>query len=394
MRLDETSIIVGQIILTALLAGFFYFFYRTSAPHSGIGLLCSVYVLATVSRSAFLFDTFLPIRFGDIFTLVTTILIYLAIKRYCSGAPLFERKDYCLVVALIVAAIYGMEAILTQGTLFKTKVLFFTIVVLRFAAGYRLLSLKAKRLPMYIVGTFLILYGFYGMVVILRHTGIPWIDPYLAAMLSNSIFLGNVALSTALALLLLYLFGERSFHQVEQLSFVDHLTGKLNRRGIEFYLDQELARCSRNYDQFSIVLLDLDHFKIINDTYGHPAGDEALRKVVSIIESEVRSEDLIGRLGGDEIVIILPSIPGSGAFTSANRICEAVASSGHSPFKLSLSIGVTEYHCGDSARTLLQRVDTALYDAKRSGRSCARFALATEDLHADNSIPLAEFRRG
>jgi diguanylate cyclase (GGDEF)-like protein len=161
--------------------------------------------------------------------------------------------------------------------------------------------------------------------------------------------------------------------KMERQSLTDPLTGKLNRRGIEARLETELVCSARNGHIFSIALIDLDHFKSVNDTLGHAAGDAALCHVADRITALVRQYDSVGRLGGDEMLLIMPSAEGADAMLMASRICQSVK---HSDFfqdtALSVSIGIAQYEMLDSASSILARADAALYEAKRAGRGCVR----------------------
>ena len=172
---------------------------------------------------------------------------------------------------------------------------------------------------------------------------------------------------------------------VRDQSEQDPLSGTLNRRGIENKLAIELKRLERTTQSLSVALIDLDHFKAINDTAGHAAGDEALRSVVAATAAQLRAYDLLGRYGGDEFLLILPQTGCADAFTAAERIRDAVfsASLSRSRSAITLSIGISEAVAGEQAPLLLSRADQALYDAKRSGRNCTRCVLQAQASTAD-----------
>jgi diguanylate cyclase (GGDEF)-like protein len=142
----------------------------------------------------------------------------------------------------------------------------------------------------------------------------------------------------------------------------DSLTGALNRGAFEQRLNAELARAQRAATRVSLVVLDVDHFKRINDTDGHAAGDEALRAVGAAVLGAVRRSDVFGRLGGDEFAVVLPDTDADGAMVVAGKLRERMG-------ELSASFGVAEAGANrHSARTLLAEADRALYEAKRAGR--------------------------
>jgi len=156
---------------------------------------------------------------------------------------------------------------------------------------------------------------------------------------------------------------------ISEQSQMDFLTGMLNRRGIERALGAQIERMSWRGEGFAVMLMDVDHFKAINDVQGHAAGDDALCRVAACIEGVVRACDRLSRYGGDEFLLLLPATDGAVAMEIAGRIGEAVR--GLAEPRLTLSIGVTA--CGEveGMEAILARADAALYEAKRSGRDQA-----------------------
>jgi diguanylate cyclase (GGDEF)-like protein len=163
------------------------------------------------------------------------------------------------------------------------------------------------------------------------------------------------------------------------LASIDSLTGLLNRRILFERFDNELER-SRRYDMpLSVVLIDLDHFKVVNDKYGHAAGDAVLRKVGEIIRAGVRSIDIAGRYGGEELCVVLPETQIEGARTFAESLRKRIEAAiivvdGHN-LCVTASIGVATFRADRSeVHSMLGAADEAMYSAKRDGRN--RVALA------------------
>jgi diguanylate cyclase (GGDEF)-like protein len=158
----------------------------------------------------------------------------------------------------------------------------------------------------------------------------------------------------------------------------DPLTALPNRRRLEEHLDQELARSARYASPFAVLLLDVDHFKRFNDTYGHQAGDQALREVSRAIERAIRDFDMAGRYGGEEFAVVLAQTDPEEALVVAERIRARVAQRRISMNKwdsarVSVSIGVACFpEDSEDGDTLIANADRALYDAKRSGRNLVR----------------------
>lgn len=183
---------------------------------------------------------------------------------------------------------------------------------------------------------------------------------------------------------------EREKCDLFELATIDPLTKALNRRAFLRFSERELARFQRDKAQIATLMLDIDHFKSVNDEYGHAAGDRVLSKLVSVASTALRKEDLVGRLGGEEFAILLVDADAREALNVANRIRQAVkrvtfpTESG--PFQITVSIGVSEPDLGDkSISNALERSDAALYSAKRNGRDRAEISVepktAPEDLY-------------
>jgi diguanylate cyclase (GGDEF)-like protein/putative nucleotidyltransferase with HDIG domain len=161
--------------------------------------------------------------------------------------------------------------------------------------------------------------------------------------------------------------------RLARVSRTDPLTGALNRRGFEERLDAELAAASRAGQPLALVVLDLDGFKGINDSRGHPAGDDLLRWTVSTMQDVVRAHDDVGRLGGDEFAVLLPGVSAAGGSAATARITRALSE------RVAASVGVTAFPQDAADReTLFFQADAKLYEAKH-GRADAR-ADATQDL--------------
>ena len=156
--------------------------------------------------------------------------------------------------------------------------------------------------------------------------------------------------------------------QVQRLAATDGLTKIANRRTFEATLEREVARATRSAEHLSLVMIDLDHFKVLNDTHGHQAGDEVLRNVAAALAIECRDFDTPARYGGEEFAVVLPGCGPEEALRIAERLRLAVAAA-PSVVPITASAGVATYpgHAGD-ADTLVRAADDALYESKRAGR--------------------------
>ena len=163
--------------------------------------------------------------------------------------------------------------------------------------------------------------------------------------------------------------------RLTELAATDDLTGLLARRFLEAHLRGLVAAASRHGRPLSIVMIDIDNFKEINDTHGHPVGDEVLRTAVDRMRGRLRAEDLLGRWGGDELMLVLPDIDLAGAIAAAEGVRRAIADTelkvDGERIPISISAGAAAWH-GDSAADLISRADSALYEAKAAGRNRVR----------------------
>lgn len=177
-----------------------------------------------------------------------------------------------------------------------------------------------------------------------------------------------------------YILG-RSEQRFADLSIHDHLTGLYNTRLFHDSLNSQFSLAERHGHDLTLLLLDIDRFKRVNDTYGHPVGDRVLSAIATQVTHVVRSGDMVARVGGEEFAVILPETDTKGGVELAERIRATVentsiAVSGHTELRVTISIGVagTDMVQPETTTELFAAVDNALYDAKNSGRNCVRVA--------------------
>jgi len=159
-------------------------------------------------------------------------------------------------------------------------------------------------------------------------------------------------------------------HKLEKMATTDQLTRLCNRLELDSIYRNELGKARRYNNEFSIIMIDLDYFKNVNDTYGHQVGDSVLKELSHILKSSVRSVDTVGRWGGEEFVIICGETNLNGALRLAEHIRVAVESFNFNIIKKqTCSFGVSSYHENDTQETMIERADNALYCAKENGRN-------------------------
>jgi len=166
--------------------------------------------------------------------------------------------------------------------------------------------------------------------------------------------------------------------KVEKLARIDPLTGLANRRTLHEALLREIARAGRLGEHLSVVIADLDHFKTINDRYGHPTGDRVLADAAAVFGNHLRPYDLAARYGGEEFILLLPATSTEGAMVVAERMRKTVAeiTLPDCPQPITMSLGVATWIAGETPEQLVARADTALYAAKNAGRNRVEVAAA------------------
>jgi diguanylate cyclase (GGDEF)-like protein len=166
----------------------------------------------------------------------------------------------------------------------------------------------------------------------------------------------------------------KMYRQMETMATTDGLTGLLNHRTFQEKIDDLIGRCERHHLKLALILTDIDHFKKVNDTYGHPVGDQVLKGVAKVLADSVRKIDVVARYGGEEFAIVMEGADAAGAQQLAERIRQDVSKltfqSDQGPFQVTLSLGI----CGlpddaEEKKTLVERADQALYHAKHNGRN-------------------------
>jgi diguanylate cyclase len=190
----------------------------------------------------------------------------------------------------------------------------------------------------------------------------------LPMLIIYPIIIGLIAYNLAMDL-------HRKKEQMQYLSRTDGLTGLFNRAYWELRAKEEIARARRNYTSLALLVLDVDHFKHINDTYGHAQGDLVLQQLAQLLQRNLRETELLGRYGGEEFTIVLPGSSKQDAYLTAERLREAVANftfgdASSQTLHCSISLGVAAFADGlGDFSSWLKAADKALYQAKRDGRN-------------------------
>lgn len=166
---------------------------------------------------------------------------------------------------------------------------------------------------------------------------------------------------------------QRYARKMEKFAKTDYLTNLMNRRCMLERMQEEVMRCQRHRNRFSIAIVDIDNFKRINDTYGHDCGDQVLRQFASILKDNVRLVDLVSRWGGEEFILMFPETDIQGADTACEKIRSIVARSSvcyeDHQITVTATFGVSEYKAGDNINEVIKSTDEALYQGKTMGKN-------------------------
>lgn len=195
--------------------------------------------------------------------------------------------------------------------------------------------------------------------------------PTLQSVINDTQRLQDQAKDSALEITQL----KRELEQAKTIAKTDELTNIPNRRGFNEIISQMAATANTDSNSFALIILDIDHFKAINDKFGHLIGDGVLRYLAKQLDTEIKGKDTLARIGGEEFAILLPQTSYSDAFNVANNLRKKVEQSRlkvktqDKPVSLTISAGVSTYQLGEAIEDVMDRADQALYQAKNNGRN-------------------------
>ncbi len=384
---DIGTLLGCQIVLTLVYAIVFCCMKIIYPYLRGAGSVALAFFLATIGNILLLFSGSIPLFLSIVVShcvlLSAFVLFYTGVLHFFKS-PRRIRYAWALTAVASILTIYlNLSHDRTTALTYVIALSFFLVrgvialEIFRQAAGRVFLKIFAYLMAAYAVFALNRVY----FLLVLGHTP----SAHQRELLQTVSVLLSVSFAFLIGLSFLLMLCSDLLTLVKDESERDLLCGVLNRRGIEQKLDTELMRASRTGQNLAIALIDIDHFKAINDHAGHAAGDAALRDVVSAISGRLRPHDLLGRFGGDEFLLILPHTSSSEAFTIASRIEQSVRelSIPGETIPLTISIGLTQAATGEVTGPLLARSDKALYTAKNAGRNCCRILLHEADVEED-----------
>jgi diguanylate cyclase (GGDEF)-like protein len=319
---------------------------------------------------------------GNISLLMSPVLLFEGIRQFRGKHP----RDWVH---------YGLLALLAGGFIYFTwvqpsvnaRLMIITactlVVILRCALELFTSATDGLRQSYWFTGS---MFGLYGLILILRvltAASLPQLsNPFQADVWQSVLFMATIVLPIAWTFGFFMMTNARltlelhhSEAELRDLAMTDYLTGAYNRRSFDDLGRRECARARRNSSPLALLIIDIDHFKAFNDTYGHLAGDELLSALVAACRLHLRQVDLLARWGGEEFAVLLPDTGREGCLSVAEKLRQAVAQltvpGGGEQAHVTISLGGALWAPEDQELTeLLRRADMALYQAKRRGRDC------------------------
>ncbi|EGM77966.1 diguanylate cyclase (GGDEF) domain-containing protein [Rheinheimera sp. A13L] len=338
-------------------------------------IACFVFVAGgcAAGARAYIDQPLLTYLLADLLFLLSPALVVTGLVLFLRGQlSARSRQQAALLLTLyllLLSMLYQVNNASTALTSLSIAVVFIYAVVL---------LKKARLTPVFPVYVLQLFFALHSALMLLQFLLVmPLIgEDYKAFVLPSLqwVLLGHVLLTTGTGFMLPLLSFSLTENQLLRLTELDDLTQLLNRREFLKRANQTLLNSRRQQHSVVVLMIDLDHFKLINDRWGHAIGDLALKKVADLLKVGLRTSDLIGRLGGEEFAVLMPNTSVEQAAFIGQRLCDRIAHHAWEiearPVKLTVSVGGTS--CVDALRDLtelLKDADDAMYQAKADGRN-------------------------
>lgn len=372
MALDTSTLYLVATLVAALLGGMLLFFGRQEKI-AALNWWGFAYLLGATSVALW---TLASPLLGEILSLTLNTFGFVACGMVWNAARVFHGRKpswggMFFGAAVWVAVITGMppDAAATRMTIGAGIVACYAVLTASELWSERRKTLQ-KRWPAVIVP---VLHGFVLMLPILLGDLLQREkSDFTSSIWATTFTIELVLYAVGTVFVIFMLVSERTVSAHKQAASCDPLTGIFNRRGFAEATSRMIEREAKAGRPVAVMIFDIDHFKSINDRFGHPAGDEVLKLFAGVITNTLRISDLCGRIGGEEFAALLPCSLGE-AMHAAERVREAFANAGieidRAPVETTVSIGVAGGPAGVELEVLLAAADTALYRAKRSGRN-------------------------
>jgi diguanylate cyclase (GGDEF)-like protein len=377
MHLDTPTVSFITVLVTCLETGILVALWRIHRGMRGLSfwaagaMAISIGVLGIYLRSGMLPSASLVV--ANFFVLAGFILTWWGIEAFF-GRPLPYRLGAVIFVMAAIGVIYFTAESNSRLRIVTLLGSFVLLSVLRVHSMLRDLR-PSTRFSQILSGMTLGTQSLFYLALALAVWSLPAVERPLAQLpILGWIFLIPMLLSITVVFAAILLVNQTIAARLQEAARRDALTEALTRRALDEAAEIEVARSNRHHTPLSLLMIDIDHFKLVNDQYGHPAGDMVLRRFAVATQHCLRREDLFGRVGGEEFCTLLPNTPAAGAALLAERIRKAVADLAievdghHLSLKVSIGVATLGEH-GKAWQDLVRQADAALYAAKRAGRN-------------------------
>lgn len=377
MVLDTPTVAFVTVLVVCLQGGILTALWLIHRDMRGIGFWAGGALLVALGvMGSFLLSGSLPTTT----LVVTNVIIVFGLAVTWWGIDAFFGRRPAYRFGLVILAVTAIGAAYFVATENSRARIIFLLGLFALMAGLRIYSLLREvtpgtRFSQFFTSTALGAQAIYDLVLATAVFSLPPVEKPLAQVpLFGWLFLIPMLLSIVVVFGIVLLVNQTIAMRLQESARRDALTGALTRSALEDVATDELARSRRHGLPLSLLLLDIDHFKMVNDQHGHAAGDAALRQFAAAVRRCLRREDVFGRLGGEEFCALLPSTAVAGAAQLAERIRQSVANlaveAGSHRLSLKVSIGVASLgEHGGSWDELVNQADRAMYAAKRAGRN-------------------------
>lgn len=366
-------LIAMTFLVQATAIGAQAFLTRELRQYQGIGPALVANLCMAIGLVLRLFADYLPNFFttilADFLLMMGPGLFYIALSQF-TGLSYSKTLTGYIIAGVMAALLYFTYAEDLAGL--RMAVLSVGVILLIFLLIYQLWRIRNTPLR-FSANLILISFLLYGIFLIGRVSILvlyPLQEEYVNTPIQAITYLLSFAVSFFWSTGFLLMISQRLRNDLLEVATIDLLTRIPNRRATQTFLEKELSRIQRTDGEFSVLLIDIDNFKQVNDRWGHSVGDEVLAKTAGIFRSMLRKQDWVARWGGEEFLVILPGMPDCDPEALAERLRHEVAHAehkhGNGSFHITVSIGVA---CADRTNTLdeiLKKADDALYKAKRT----------------------------
>ncbi len=389
MVLDTGTLVVVLAVMSVAMAGAMVLLWRIHGDCPGIPHWIAANVCQTAAMGFLIFRADMPealsVMGGNVATAGGYLLALHGINRF-TGQPAQFRTS-AVLMAIVVAG-FGLLLIVDAPVQLRSGLISSVNALITILTAWRLTVFGLAHDGMREVALIAAAINFlHAAFLAARVTAVLSAPPLGSLLVPNAfqhlLFLEYIVITVLASTMLMLLATRRLQTDLNRLAAVDGLTGCYNRRAMLELAEREIARCERSAADLAVMMIDIDHFKPLNDAHGHAAGDAVLVQVVQRAQATLRPVDLFGRYGGEEFCVVLPGLAPGDTLSVAERLRQAVSGrpcvAGDLSIMVTVSIGIAHYgRDGRSVKALVAAADTALYRAKTAGRNRAAFASAPD----------------